>query len=571
MFATLRKHQSWLLAVIIIVTIISFVAYLDPSHSRSQGGGGQSSGGEAGSINGEAISIDQFNEARREGRLFYFLHYGKWPDNAETEKNGFDLDNWAYERLTAVAVMKKMKMTVSDQAAARTTRQILGVKEDQAFSAEEFNKFVQEQLVRNGVSLEDFDRFVRHQVGLEQLISLHGMSGRMITAKEAAFFYQRENEPMDTEIVTFPVTNYFSKIDISSKDLEDYYAKRAASYRIPERVELNYVRFDLTNFYGEADKKIAAITNYNQMVDRTYLEKGPANFKDDKGVVLSADQSKANLKKDNRTYLAREAAAEQARKVINAIYEGHDENYVFTTNDIYKAAAANKVTVHTTAPFDERSGPREMVLPRQANSVLFGLTDKESSDHFYPTGPLASEDAVFVVGFNHRFASQAQTLSAIRERVQSDYRMEKAYEMVRADAEKFDAAATIGLSKGQSFDALAAAQNLKVRSLPPYSISSTNTIFKDRGDFESLQQSTFTLPIGKISGFIPTEEGGMIAFVKGRLPVNQNIMARDLPLYLNKMREQRQVAAFSEWFQRQATELNLKRTISSKPAKISGS
>ncbi len=573
MIGTLRKHQAWLWYFIIAVIIVTFVGYFNPSTMRSTGGGRQSSSGQdVGSINGEPITIDQFQAARREAQLFFFLHYKKWPERVDDmEKAGFDQDNWAYERLVVDAAMKQMKIQVPDQAAARTTKELFGLKADEALPPDEFNKFVQNELMKHGITVDDFDNFIRHQTGLEHLISLYGMSGRMITIKEAEFFYRRENEPMDTELVTFQISNYFSKITITPKELEDFYAKYATRYSIPERSQLNYIRYDLTNFYSEADKKIAAITNYSQAIDRTYLEKGPANYKDDKGTVLTADAAKAKIKKEHRDFLAREAAGEQARKVILSLYEGHDENYQFTTNDLFNVAKKAGVSVKTTEPFDERTGPKELGLAKQANTVLFNLTDKGSSDQFYPVGPLASEEAVYVVGFNHRFPNQAQSLSAVREKVYADFRMQKAYDMVKMDAENFDAAAQIGLAKGENFDAIAAAQHLKPKVLSHYAITSKGIPeVPDRGDFESLQSSTFNLPTGKCSQFIPTEEGGMIAYVRSRLPVDAAMMARELPAYLSRMRDQRQVAAFQEWFQRQSAEMHVVRAITPK-SKTTGS
>ena len=50
---------------------------------------------------------------------------------------------------------------------------------------------------------------------------------------------------------------------------------------------------------------------------------------------------------------------------------------------------------------------------------------------------------------------------------------------------------------------------------------------------------------------MPTPDGGLVAYVKEHLPVDLTKMERDLPFYLARMREQRQVVAFQEWFNRQ--------------------
>jgi hypothetical protein len=65
------------------------------------------------------------------------------------------------------------------------------------------------------------------------------------------------------------------------------------------------------------------------------------------------------------------------------------------------------------------------------------------------------------------------------------------------------------------------------------------------------RRRSFPLPVGQSSKFIPTPEGGLVAYVKERLPVDEARMEKELPFYLARMREQRQIAAFQEWFTRQ--------------------
>jgi parvulin-like peptidyl-prolyl isomerase len=73
----------------------------------------------------------------------------------------------------------------------------------------------------------------------------------------------------------------------------------------------------------------------------------------------------------------------------------------------------------------------------------------------------------------------------------------------------------------------------------------------DKPSFQQLQETVFALPVGQSSKFIATADGGLVAYVKERLPVDAARMERELPFYLARMREQRQIVAFQEWFSRQ--------------------
>jgi hypothetical protein len=80
MFGTIRKHQTWLWAVIITLTIISFVIYFGPQSRVSGGRGGTFN---LGTINGERITPEEFTEAQREVYLRYFFMSGNLGEEAQ--------------------------------------------------------------------------------------------------------------------------------------------------------------------------------------------------------------------------------------------------------------------------------------------------------------------------------------------------------------------------------------------------------------------------------------------------------------------------------------------------------
>jgi parvulin-like peptidyl-prolyl isomerase len=73
----------------------------------------------------------------------------------------------------------------------------------------------------------------------------------------------------------------------------------------------------------------------------------------------------------------------------------------------------------------------------------------------------------------------------------------------------------------------------------------------NRTEFTRFQETAFNLLTGQPSKFTPTDDGGYVVYVKQRLAVDEAKMKEELPGYLTKMREQRQVAAFEQWFGRE--------------------
>src|SRR5271156_385791 len=121
MIGTIRKHQKWLWGLIITATIVSFVAYFNPSSRYSGGQGSVSpSAPDLGSINGEPITPEQLKAAIREGRLFFRLRTGAWPDSEDRNKQ---LQIWAQQSLVLQSLMKDYKISATTDAAARFTRE----------------------------------------------------------------------------------------------------------------------------------------------------------------------------------------------------------------------------------------------------------------------------------------------------------------------------------------------------------------------------------------------------------------------------------------------------------------
>lgn len=556
MIGTIRKHQKWLWAVVIVGTIVSFVYAFNPT-SRLGGGGGSlsSSGPDLGSIDGEPITLDQFNAAEREGRLFFRLRTGSWPDPTDRNKQ---LQGWALQSLVMQSLLKDYHISATTAAAARfTTEQLFGVPPGQTLSQDALNDWVMNDLMRKGgLTMSDLDRFARHQVAQEYLVSLFGMTGKLIAPKEVEFTYRRENEPMVTEIVSFSMTNFYAATPPTEAELQDYFTKHEAEYRIPDRVQVNYVVFEPSNYLAKADQLLG--TNLDDRIDEIYHRQGADFFKDESGQPLSSTNAEAKIKTQMRLSAAMQVAKKDAYEFLGALAEGHDDTHPYAPSDLEKVAKAKGFTVKATEPFDLKTGSKDLELePPRAMDLIFSLRDDDPNDpeksKLYAPIPLTnSASSLVVIGLQKRFPSQLQTLAAVHDQVLKDYRDSIALAAAKDAGEKFAGALQAGLTQSKSFDAVCAVQGVKPVTLAPFALTTTNLPpGMDKATFQQLQETVFVVPVGQSSKFMPTPDGGLVAYVKEHLPVDLTKMERELPFYLARMREQRQVVAFQEWFNRQ--------------------
>jgi hypothetical protein len=553
MIGTIRRHTKWLWAIIIGAMSFSLIYYFLPGQKMSFSlfSSSASSGPNLGSVNGEPITSQQLESAEREALLAANLRTGTWLNDSEEHKK--QIEHLAEQLLLIESLAKQYKVNPTTDAVARLAKQVLGVRADQSVSADRIQD-LQSRLRAGGLTLDDFDRFIRTQVSQEYLTSLFGLSGRLITAKEAEYFCRRENTPIGTEMVTFPSANYYGATAPSEAELQDFFSKHQAEYRQPDRIQINYVVFNPSNYSAQADKALG--TNIDDRADQIYHQQGADNFKDESGKVLSPEAGVVKIKTELRRIAGMQEAAKDAYAFLRELGQGHDDAHPYSVSDLFKVAKVRNLIVKTTDPFNEQDGSSELDLAPKYLHILFSLreSDPDDADHslLYVSSPLPGENAIYVAGLQKRIPSELRTLAQMHDEVVRDYREDKALTLARDAGGKFADAVQAGLIQGKSFAAVCEAQNLKPRTLPPFALTSTNApTTMESTDFKRLQETAYALPDGEASRFIPSSDGGFVVFVKEHLPADEALIQQEVPLYLAKMRADRQMAAFQEWMGRQ--------------------
>ncbi|MGA2543614.1 MAG: SurA N-terminal domain-containing protein [Verrucomicrobiota bacterium] len=559
---TFRRHHKTVMWIIIVATIVTFVYYLTPNATRSGGGGGAGPTAPAGTLNGEPVSQPQFEVAMQEAKVAVRMGSGRWPTAQEITQQ---LPNLAFRQLYIAAKLKEMDLDVPVEATAALTRRIFGVLPGQALSKDEFQKFVKNELNERGkVSEEDFYHWVRDQVGLKLLMDLYGMNGELITAKEVESFFRRDHESMTVELVRFPLTNYTAQIVPTEKDIQDAYVKRQAAYRLPDREQINYIHFNITNYLPAADAIMAGKSNLDTLVEQTYLSREAASWKDEAGNPLSADAAKAKIKEDSRLQVfARQVAQTNALQLIQLFFDGRKDkqDQLITKDELEKFAASNGLTVVTPPAFDEPNPPKELQLHPMYLNMIFQMNTNSPEDQ-YKLAP--ATNGFFFLGLDRKLPSENQPLEAVRARVIEDYRNQKAMDLAIHAGTNFEAAVRDGLAKGLSFEEICAEQKIKPQTLTPFS-HETKSIpeIQDENEFDYVKGLAYQLPVGQIAPFEQPAADGFVIYLKARTPADESIVERDLPAFLASQRELRQSAAFGIWLNR---EMQLHAIPAAKPA-----
>src|SRR6266581_8267108 len=115
MIGTIRKHQQWLWAIIITVTIASFVLWTGNRGSRDAGMRGT---GDFGSVGGEKVTKEDYINANNEVLLQYFFMSGgnRYSEEAARKAN-FNLEQRIYVRLLLIQKEEQYGIRVNSEKA----------------------------------------------------------------------------------------------------------------------------------------------------------------------------------------------------------------------------------------------------------------------------------------------------------------------------------------------------------------------------------------------------------------------------------------------------------------------
>ena len=540
MIGTIRKHSKWLWAVIITATIISFLGW--NINSRMNGGGGRNATGDFGSVYGKKITQPQYAEALNEFKLFYLFHYGTWPDKKGSVSQD-EMQREAYVRLLLIQKASDLGIQVGVDAAATAANQMLRSlgRNGETVSMADFEK---EVLTPEGLTVADFENYARHDVAIQQVIQTVGLSGVLIPSQEISGIYHREHHELSSQIVFFSAAIYLSQITATPAAIAQFYTNYLAAYRLPDRVQVSYVEFNVTNFLAQSKAEWAK-TNFDAEVDAVYLQNGAQIAQ-----MFPDAKTPAEAKAKVRESMIRQRALADARVQANDFASAVFNLTPASAQNLATVAKQKGLAVQMTAPFSADAGPQEFTAPEGFAKTAFGLTSDEPF-----ANPIIGADAIYVIALARQLPSEIPPLADIQNRVTQDYKMQQAVMRAREAGTNFFYKMTVSMAAGKSFASACVASGLSPQTLQPFSLATRELPdLGDHAELSQVKQSAFTTGIGHAGNFVETGDGGFVLFVQSQLPVDQSVMDAELPKFTAELRRSRENEAFNEWLNGQVSE-----------------
>lgn len=500
-------------------------------------GGGRSSGG-YGTIYGHEITAETFDAARKELYLSYWQQTGEWPDKSPSF-NRDSLDQQIYVRLLLKQKANDLGVHVNEDTVESATAEMLrSIGRGQPVSLEQF---VQSKLQPEGLTIADFQQSIRSSLVIQQLVQTFGLSGALVPPQEAGLLYDREHQEVSAQAVFFAASNYLAQVPVTPAAVGNFYTNiNMSAYRLPDRVQVDYVAFEATNFLAQSKAEWAK-TNFEEVVDADYRQYGATEFADAK----TPEAAKVKIREILIQQRALTAAVQQAKDFAAELFAKEPVK----AENLAALAQQKGLAAHTTAPFAAASGPEEFMAPPAFTKTAFRLNADEPL-----AGPLVSPEAVYVIALTKQIPSAIPSLEQIRRRVTSDFQEREAVALAQRDGTNFYFNATVQLAAGNTFAKSAMAAGHVPLVLAPFSLSSAEVPEAgDHAELGQLKQAAFTTPAGHVSNFMPTAEGGFVLFVQALQPIDETKKVSELPQFLSQVRRARQSEAFNLWLQTEAS------------------
>ena len=527
MIGSIRKHSKWLWIVIAGLTIISFVVFMGSGPMRS---GGRASG-DLGTIYGQAVTVKDYTKAQGSYYLYHWIHTGQWPDKSGTARE--EMEREIYIRILIAKKAAQLGVQVGENtlvAAADNFLRQLG-RNGQPVPMQQFDRQV---LSPARLGVEDLQNFLREELVIQQLIQTLGLPGALVTPQEAGLLYDRRHQEVSVEAVFFAASNYVSQVAATPAAVAQFYTNNMAAYRLPDRVQVNYVFFDVTNFLAQAKAEWEK-TNLTEYVEAIYRQYGQSQFADAK----TPDEAKAKI----REMVFRERALENARQTANEFAAALFATEPVKPDNLAALAKQKDLTVHTTAPFSADYGPGEINTPPAFTKAAFQLS---GDDPF--AGPIVGPTGVYIIALADRLPSTIPPLAQVQSRVTEDFQEQQAAALAQRAGMEFQRALAAQMAAGNTFAKAAVAAGHAPHVLPPFSLVTQMLPELDgHATIDQAKQAAFTTPVGHASSFTPGIDGGFVLFVKEMLPVDQAKKNADLPQFMMQYQRERQGEAFNLW------------------------
>lgn len=300
MFDFFRKHTKFLMVILFLLVIPSFVLFGLEQYSD----GSRTRGEEVAVVDGKSISRPEW-DARHRVETDRMREQMRDIDPAlldSEEARYATLERMVRERVL-LAASAKANMTVSDDRLARMFAEDPGIA---SFRDAEGKFDRQRFILTTGTTPEQYEANIRSQLSMQQLVA--GVTSTPLPAKtQADLTLNAIYDGREIQVARFAPQDFSAKVSLTDEDLQNYFKSHTARYQAQEAASIQYVLLDM-----DAVKKGVSVSDAEL---QSYYEQNQGRFgsgeeRQASHILINAAKDAPQAERDKARARAQELLAE---------------------------------------------------------------------------------------------------------------------------------------------------------------------------------------------------------------------------------------------------------------------
>lgn len=519
----------------------------------------------AGHLYGEPVSAETLRSAWVHTYLAFTLAVGRqMPVTPELDA---ELNKMAWRRIVSLHVAREMGIKTTPPEIISAIQTYAPFQQDNQFRPEIYRAFQQQFLAPMGFSGKQFEDHVRQEITLQKLQRV--VAGQaLISPSEINLAVHTLGDEFTVEYAFINQSVLGEGTTVTDEEVAAYFSKDPAAFTIPQKVRVNFVRFDVNNFLDQVEiTEEQARSYYDLNTDEFTYTEDPV--KAEKAEGEEEDEAKAfpvaklkpfeevqeEITQQLRRQEAMRMASDRAMDFVIQLVpdrQGHAKSF-------QEAAAEYERTIETTGLFAATEVPDQIDAGPAFVEAAFNLRPNPN-DSF--SDAVVGERYVYVMSLDTRQAPYVPELEEVIDQVREAALADAVERAVKDLANAFREAEIRGLKEGKSFSKIAEDFALKLH--PPVTFTVSAGLEGIPGG-DDIVRSVLTYNQGEVTEPEETEDGYIVAYVAKRVPadVSQFTTLR-APIVQSLARERGRIL-FEEWQEQMLRDANFTARVVEQP------
>jgi peptidyl-prolyl cis-trans isomerase D len=408
----------------------------------------------AGTLNGKPISSEELRQAYIHAYLSVVLALGQMPQiNSEMDA---ELTDMAWKRIVTLQKADQLDLQANDREIVTAIRNFSGFQNEDQFSPEIYQSFLQQFLGNMGFNPAQFEEHVRQELIIQKLQRMVAETA-LVTPFEINRAIQSFGDTFTIQYATINRDVLGEGLTLSDEEVAAYFEENAEAFTIPAKVRVNYVRFPIAEYAAAVevsedealdyyDLNIEEFTVVQDQSDTNALASGDDLFE------VSATQPFEEVRDEIIDNLRNERAARQAADTAMDFVVSLVPDRLGEAPSFAEAASAQSLSVEQAGPFARG----ELIEGIDAGAAFSRAAfDLQPNNEYYFSDPIEGEDFFYVIALTEEIPPYVPELDEVIDDVRAAAEAAALETAVIELADAFREAAETGLAEGTSFAEIA--------------------------------------------------------------------------------------------------------------------